>query len=163
MSEFNQFFADTIVCSNGPDSGLVWFSVILRLPMIVTCWWWPVYFPNVCQGLCCSLTDILHWYNKITTQSDESLGKFIAAWSSIQYLSSFLFFFYLFANHFRTFYWPHSLVCLFRPECFFFGWCHQVWMKALIGKLGKINVSLGLRRLHYKSCSINRFLIDVSC
>ena len=69
------------------------------------------------------------------------------------------FFFYLFANHFRTFYWPHSLVCLFRPECFFFGWCHQVWMKALIGKLGKINVSLGLRRLHYSSCLIKQVLL----
>ena len=41
-------------------------------------------------------------------------------------------------------------------------------MKVLVTKLGKSDnersdVSLGLRRLHYNSCSINRFFINVLC
>jgi hypothetical protein len=41
-------------------------------------------------------------------------------------------------------------------------------MKELIAKLGKCdnkrsNGYLGLRRLHYNSCSINRFFINISC
>ena len=44
----------------------------------------------------------------------------------------------------------------------------ELWMKVLLAKLGKSNnersdVSLGLRRLHYNSCSINRFFINVLC
>ena len=43
-----------------------------------------------------------------------------------------------------------------------------LWMKVLVAKLGKsnnerIDVSLGLRRLHYNSCSINRFFINILC
>ena len=42
----------------------------------------------------------------------------------------------------------------------------NLWMKVLVAKLGKSNikcsvVSLGLRRLHYNYCLINRFFIDV--
>ena len=41
-------------------------------------------------------------------------------------------------------------------------------MNVLVIKLGKSNnehsdVSLGLRRLHYNSCSINRFFINIMC
>ena len=44
----------------------------------------------------------------------------------------------------------------------------NLWMKVLVTKLSKSDnersdVSLELRRLHYISCSINRFFINVLC
>ena len=47
-------------------------------------------------------------------------------------------------------------------------WTVSLWMKVLVAKLGKrdyecSDVSLGLRRFYYNSCSINRFFINVSC
>lgn len=36
-------------------------------------------------------------------------------------------------------------------------------MKLLVAKLGKCDVSLGLQKLHFNSCAINKFFINILC